>query len=51
MNNIYAQKRILSAKAPVIKAGVMMANLAWNKANNINGMVPAKLHAVLVPTP
>ena len=30
---------ILSANAPVINAGVMMANLSWKNANNIKGMI------------
>jgi hypothetical protein len=37
MNSIIGPKAF-SAKAPVIKAGVIIA-FSWNKANNRNGMV------------
>jgi hypothetical protein len=29
------------AKAPVMSAGVMAANISWNIANNMNGIVVA----------
>jgi hypothetical protein len=50
MNRIHiGPKRILSAR-PVINAGVIIMNLALNKANNRNGMVSCKDQAVFGPT-
>jgi hypothetical protein len=46
----YRPKTNSFSKAPVINAGVIIANLAWNKANNRNGMVGAKDQAVFGPT-
>ena len=34
-------KRILSAHAPRIRAGVIAANLSWNAKNNISGIFDA----------
>ena len=34
-------KRFRSAKAPVMRAGVMAANISWNAANRMNGIVVA----------
>ena len=34
-------KRFRSAKAPVMSAGVIAANISWNAANRTNGMVVA----------
>lgn len=52
MNKMYEVNLILSAKAPVIKAGVIIANLSWKKANNINGMVGARLQGFApIPSP
>ena len=34
-------KRLRSAKAPVMSAGVIAANISWNDANSTNGMVTA----------
>ena len=34
-------KRLRSAKAPVMSAGVMAANMSWNEANRMKGMVAA----------
>jgi len=34
-------KRILSAHAPMINAGVIAANLSWNAKNSIAGMAGA----------
>ena len=31
-----------SAKAPIISAGVMIANMPWNMTNTYSGMVPAR---------
>ena len=39
MNTAYAENFIRSAVAPVISAGVMMANVIWNAQNSTNGMV------------
>ena len=50
INNKYAQNLILSAKAPEISAGVMIANFIWKTANSIKGIVGARDQAVLVPT-
>ena len=36
-----APKRLRSAKAPVMSAGVMAANISWKAANSTNGMVVA----------
>ena len=36
-----APNRLRSAKAPVMRAGVIAANISWNIANNMNGMVTA----------
>src|SRR5512143_4044715 len=38
MNHTYAEKRMRSATAPLISAGVMMANLPWNITNTSSGM-------------
>ena len=40
-----------SAKAPVISAGVMIANLSWNRANRSSGIVAASAGCVAPPTP
>ena len=32
-----------SAKAPVIRAGVMMANVIWKVMNTVSGMVPDRV--------
>ena len=34
-------KRFRSAKAPVMSAGVIAANISWNAANRTNGIVVA----------
>ena len=47
MKSRYALKRTRSAKAPVMSAGVMMANLSWNSANSISGMVGASVRVRL----
>ena len=39
------------ANEPVIKAGVMMANLSWNMAKTSNGIVGDSLACVASPTP
>src|SRR4051794_3621889 len=39
MNTAYALNFSRSAVAPVISAGVMMANVIWNAQNSTNGMV------------
>ena len=36
-----APNRLRSAKAPVISAGVMTANISWNAGNRTNGIVLA----------
>ncbi len=41
VNSTNAPKRLRSAKAPVMSAGVIAANISWNIANNMNGMVTA----------
>ena len=41
MKSTNAPKRLRSAKAPVIRAGVMAANISWNEANRTNGIVAA----------
>ena len=35
MKSRYAEKRTRSANAPVISAGVMIANLSWNSAKSM----------------
>ncbi len=39
MNTAYAENFRRSAVAPVISAGVMIANVIWNAQNSTNGMV------------
>lgn len=41
MKTIMALNLMRSAKAPVIKAGVMMAKVNWNITNTDSGMVGA----------
>src|SRR6185295_17183228 len=41
VNRTKALKRLRSAKAPVMRAGVMAANINWNAANSTNGTVVA----------
>ncbi len=41
VNSTNEPKRLRSAKAPVISAGVIAANISWNIANNMNGIVVA----------
>ena len=41
VNRTNAPNRLRSAKAPVMSAGVIAANISWNIANNMNGMVAA----------
>lgn len=48
---MYELKRIRSAKAPVIKAGVMIANLSWYMANSNKGMVGASFQLALPSMP
>ena len=50
INSKYPQNLILSANAPEISAGVIMANFIWKTANSINGIVGASDQALLVPT-
>ena len=40
-----------SANAPVINAGVMMANINWKRKNTANGMVGAYVALGSMPTP
>ena len=39
-------KRTLSAKDPVINAGVITANFIWNNANSRNGIVEQGFYVV-----
>ena len=39
MNSRYDENRTRSANEPVIKAGVMMANLSWKNAKSTSGIV------------
>ena len=43
MKPTHAANRIRSAMAPVIKAGVMTANVSWNATNSNAGMRPERL--------
>ena len=43
-----AEKRMRSAKAPTISAGVMIAKVIWKAKNSASGIVPFK---VCGPTP
>ncbi len=43
--------RLRSAKAPVMSAGVIAANISWNIANNMNGIVTAYTADGAWPTP
>ena len=38
MNSTQAPKRIRSAMAPLISAGVMIANIIWNTMNTTGGI-------------
>ena len=40
-----------SAKAPVISAGVMMANMSWNTMNSSCGMPGPACESPIAPTP
>ncbi len=40
-----------SAKAPIISAGVMMANMPWNMTKTYSGMVPESVSAVIPESP
>src|SRR5688572_30565945 len=44
INKTYAVKRILSATAPTTNPGVIMANINWNTAKRVKGIVGARLH-------
>jgi hypothetical protein len=44
-----AENFILSAKAPAIRAGVMIANVIWNMAYTVSGMVGARCETVSLP--
>ena len=39
MNSRYDENRTRSANDPVIRAGVMIANLSWNSAKSSSGTV------------
>ncbi len=41
VNRTNEPNRLRSAKAPVMSAGVIAANMSWNIANNMNGIVTA----------
>src|SRR5919106_2908418 len=41
VNSTNAPKRLRSAKAPVMRAGVIAANIIWKAANSTNGTVVA----------
>jgi len=51
VNRTKAENRLRSAKAPVIRAGVMAANISWNAANSTNGTVTAYTGDGSSPTP
>src|SRR5271156_2718004 len=51
MNASMAENFIRSANAPVINAGVMMANINWNTINVCRGIVAAYLGSGASPTP
>ena len=40
-----------SAKAPIIRAGVMMMNMPWNITNTNSGMVPLSESGVMPESP
>ncbi len=40
MKSSIAENFIRSAKAPMMSAGVMTANVSWNMAKRISGMLP-----------
>src|SRR6185437_6344791 len=48
---MYELNRIRPAKAPVISAGVMMANFNWYMANNSKGIVGASFQVALPSMP
>ena len=43
INISIAENLILSTKAPMINAGVMIANVIWNVAKRLSGTVPETL--------
>ena len=43
----YGPKRMRSAKAPIISAGVMIANIAWNMTKTYSGIVPESVEGVI----
>ena len=51
MNSSRAENFIRSAKAPAIRAGVMIAKVIWNIMKTYSGTVPARLLAesILIP--
>ncbi len=51
MNSRYDENRTRSANEPVIKAGVMIANLSWNIAKITSGTVAHNALFVASPTP
>ncbi|MNL28810.1 hypothetical protein D3C87_1504720 [compost metagenome] len=51
MNTINELNRTRSANAPVISAGVIMANFSWNIANNTKGIVGRADHETLPNMP
>ena len=46
MNSSMAENFMRSAKAPEIRAGVMMAKVIWNIMNTVSGMVVATAKSV-----
>ncbi len=50
MNSTNAPKRLRSAKAPVIRAGVIAANISWKAANSTNGTVGMYVSLGVSPT-
>ena len=51
MNRTKALNRLRSAKAPVIRAGVIAANIIWKPAKSTNGTVVAYVSDGSRPTP
>src|SRR5688572_14356979 len=50
-NHSIAENRVRSANPPTISAGVMIANVSWNIANTVSGIIGATLCVLSSSTP
>ena len=49
MNQSSAENFMRSANAPVISAGVMIANIIWKVMNTLSGIVPLRESIAIPP--